>query len=242
MSMPVQLKDLSWTQDRRLDRVKQFDEKSKRFNVADQIAPALSLRSYTWKRGAQLNQGEDGACVGFGHMARRGARPVPTDVDDAQAFDVYHMAQNLDEWPGNDYSGTSVLAGAKAMTQLGYYSRYDWAFNIDDILMGIGHHGPAVFGLSWKNTMFTPDQNGLLDISGADAGGHCICGYAVWLRKTPWGFKLPEPAVGLVQSWGPDWGIAGGAIILASKLETLMKDGGECLFPTELKAKKEATK
>lgn len=227
------LKNGVTTTDPRLDRVEEFDDLSKNFPIRT-LLPPKGLRSYTWQRSPQLDQGNDGACVGFGHTGRRGARPKPhPEVDNNLAFDIYHEAQELDEWPGHDYDGTSVLAGAKAMKARGFYKEYRWGFSIDDALMALSHHGPVVFGFPWMDSMFTTDPNGFLDISGKEAGGHCIYAYSVILKTLANGFKLKEPAVRLGQSWGWSFGIGGTCLLYASDVETLLNKGGETCVPVE---------
>lgn len=53
------------------------------------------------------DQGNEGACVGFGTCR------ALTLVNRARydGFSLYHEAQRIDEWPGEDYDGTSTRAG-----------------------------------------------------------------------------------------------------------------------------------
>lgn len=55
---------------------------------------------------AFYNQGNQGACVGF--AASRSMTLL--DRKRLDAFALYYKAQKIDEWPGENYSGTSVRA------------------------------------------------------------------------------------------------------------------------------------
>ena len=54
----IQLRDGSTTNDKRLTRIKLFDEKSKEYPVRA-LVDDKSLRSYTWSCGQFLDQGSD---------------------------------------------------------------------------------------------------------------------------------------------------------------------------------------
>ncbi len=41
-------------------------------------------------------------------------------LDNAYAFKVYKRAQQLDEWPGEDYGGSSVNAACKVLRERGF--------------------------------------------------------------------------------------------------------------------------
>ena len=61
------------------------------------------------------NQGTEGACVGFG--ISRLASQLNRKLYDG--FWLYHEAQKIDEWPGEDYDGTSVRAGLDILRKRG---------------------------------------------------------------------------------------------------------------------------
>jgi len=61
------------------------------------------------------DQGQEGACVGFG-TARAQSLLNRTRYD---AFWTYNEAKKIDEWPGEDYDGTSVRAGFEVERTLG---------------------------------------------------------------------------------------------------------------------------
>src|ERR671925_589907 len=58
-----------------------------------------------------LDQGEEGACTGFGlatviHYLLRTRRIVPDRVE-VSPWMLYDMARRYDEWPGENYEGAS---------------------------------------------------------------------------------------------------------------------------------------
>ena len=65
------------------------------------------------------NQGAEGACVGFG--ISRLASQLNRKLYDG--FWLYHEAQKIDEWPGEDYDGTSVRAGLDILRKRGHCAK-----------------------------------------------------------------------------------------------------------------------
>lgn len=149
--------------DPRLDRLPQFDERSRSFPIRSLFASASEgrVRSYTWRCDTWLDQGQEGACVGHGVAHEIAARPVVRPADSALAFDIYHRARQLDEWEGESYEGTSVLAGMKAATEKGFYTEYRWAFGLEDVVRSLGYKGPVVLGVNWYSGMFSSDDRGI---------------------------------------------------------------------------------
>ena len=225
----IKLKGGASTNDVRLDRVVQFDERSRDY--------ALRLprgrrkrRSYTWRCDKYLNQGEEGACVGFSIGHELIARPAPVKrIGPTYCREkIYWEAQRQDEWPGGDfpdaspkYDGTSLLAGVKVAHGLGWFEEYRWTFTLESFLLGLGYHGPAVIGVSWHNDMYTPDANGFIRPTGGVSGGHCILANGV---------NVKERTVTLHNSWGKSWGIDGECKIRWSDMEDILMDDGEAVF------------
>jgi len=212
-----------------LGRIPQFDPRSRAFGIAPLVA-GRTPRSYSWSCGSVLDQGIQGSCVGHAWAHELIARPVVvTGITHAVAVDLYYAAQRLDADPGGEYpgasphyEGTSVLAGAKAVTDAGYLSEYRWAFGLDDLIIALGYAGPAVLGIDWMNDMFDPDADGLLHVSGGVAGGHAILANGVSIKRR---------LVRLHNSWGPDWGINGEAYIGFDDLSVLLANQGEACVP-----------
>jgi hypothetical protein len=240
----IRLRDGSFTQDPRLDRLVHFDEASRDYPIAAVVPD--DIRSKLWPSKVWLDQRREGACVLFSLHGEVAASPVPYSVgfpgpDDA-SFELirqrYWEVQRRDPWEGGSYpgatpvyEGTSVLTGAGYMKELGFYDEYRWAFSIEDIMRALSHEGPGVAGIPWLDSMFEPRPSGLLDCSGSTAGGHAILTRGVALRPRLKGEKLFEPVFRLRNSWGESWGLAGDAYIKASDLERLLKDDGEFMVP-----------
>lgn len=204
------------------------------------------LRSYTWTCQAWLDQGREGACVGFGWSHELCARPKVYMVDDAFALGIYNRAKQLDPWWGEDYEGTSVLAGAKAVQEhrnasgLPLMGGYSWAFSVEDICRTIAYKGPVVLGINWYENMYDPDENGHIWADGPLAGGHCILANAFRFRKVdPLGpanwsnINKITSRIRVHNSWGRNWGFDGEGFINIENLEKLFDvDGGEACIPT----------
>ncbi|MBT2451265.1 hypothetical protein J7F03_30190, partial [Streptomyces sp. ISL-43] len=125
------LKNGHTTIDPRLDRIPQPDERNNNYPIRELVTEQASLRSAGWACSSWLDQGNEGACVGFAWSHELIATPVKVKkVDASFARTIYHEAQGLDDWPGEAYSGTSVLAGAKAVAARGYMEEYRWAFGV----------------------------------------------------------------------------------------------------------------
>lgn len=224
------LVDGSTTKDRKLDRIKQFDSKSRRYGVSQLLPESLPLRSFTWKGGEVLDQGEEGACVGFGWAAMLSAYPKPVSgIDDNFAKnEIYEEAKTVDEWPGTDYEGTSVLAGAKVVQSLGYISSYHWAFSIEELLRAVAYGGPVVVGVNWYEGMVNPRTSALIKAEGDILGGHCVCVRGVSLRSILPGEKRGLPVVRIRNSWGSSYGRRGDVFLPIEDMEKLLKEQGEC--------------
>lgn len=206
-----------------LGRRPEFDERSKLHPIRTLVA-ALPLRSYTWSVPVVLDQGSEGSCVGHAFSHEAAARPVKVgNITHEIAVDVYKHAQALDEWPGDNYSGTSILAGAKACVQRGWYTGYKWGFSLSDVLLALGYKGPVVLGINWYESMIDVGMNGIMRVEGDVAGGHAILANGVSIKNR---------TVRLHNSWGPDdWGNNGQAFISFKDLERLLSEEGEACVP-----------
>jgi hypothetical protein len=225
----VTLKDNTTTEDVRLDRLVQFDERSRNYSIAPLVS-SKKPRSYTWKNTEWYDQKSEGACVAFALGHELNARPaqVKNIPEDWLVKGVYWNAQKIDPWEGGSYpganpvyEGTSVLAGVQTLQKLGAFQEYRWAFNMNDIIMGVGYNGPAVIGVNWYEGMFYPDKDGFIKPTGFLAGGHAVMIKAVNVRKQIFTIR---------NSWGRSWGKNGDCYITFNHLHELMRQRGECVF------------
>ena len=217
------------TQDRRLDRIENFDARSTKYAISNRLPDKAYDKpiSKVWPCRRWLDQGTEGACVAFGWCHELIAAPKQLrNITEADAFKVYRHAQTIDEWPGEAYSGTSVLAGVKAVQHFwpNYIKEYRWGFSLRDMIATLGYHGPIVLGLRWYRSMYKPDSKGILKVTAAQgvAGGHCILARGVDVRRE---------LIILRNSWGKNWGLNGDCKIRFSDMEFLLNNGGEQCIP-----------
>lgn len=176
-----------------------------------------------------LDQGREGACTGFGseHALALSPRSKPTSNEQAQA--VYHRARQLDEWPGEDYEGSSVNGAMLAEREMGRVRGWLWARTTQDIAHALSYHGAGVMGSYWWEGMWNVDMNGYVSPSGTRVGGHA---YAIGGFETING----ERRFRIDNSWGLGWGVQGSAWIREEHLQILLADEGEFAVPQKASA------
>lgn len=228
--MRFRMLDKSVVSDRRLGRLRRFDERSRDFPIDKRRRASYKHRSYTWRCHEDFDQGNQGACVGFSIAHELAA--YPSEVKglnyDFITKQIYWEAQKIDPWAGGSYpgthphyEGTSVLAGAKIAVRLGYADEYRWAFSTDEAMYGLGHHGPAIIGIDWLSGMMTPNAEGFISATGSNYGGHAILVNSINMR---------EGYVVLKNSWGTSWGIEGSCKLTLEDFDKLLNNYGECCF------------
>lgn len=222
------LRDGSHTEDVRLDRLVHFDERSRDFPVMASIEHQEPI-ARTWECKTVLDQGAEGACAAFAFAHELIAEPVHYPATAGWAIGVYHDAQRIDQWPGGAYpgarprmSGTSVLAVAKVCAARGFVPEYRWAFGLDEMILAVGHCGPAVIGVSWYEGMRKPGEDGFLRTSGRVIGGHAVA--VIGVHPSAHSFLIQN-------SWGAGWGVRGRAWISFADMAKLLEHGGECCVP-----------
>jgi hypothetical protein len=87
------------------------------------------------KAGLVLDQGKEGACTGFGlagvvnyllyRQSVEANKPAPVRVSPRM---IYHLARKYDEWPGEDYEGSSCRGAMKGWFHHGVCSEKLWPY------------------------------------------------------------------------------------------------------------------
>ena len=171
------------------------------------------------------DQGTTPHCVGYAWAHWLHAAPFKQFLEPTG---IYSLAQLLDEWQGTNYDGTSVRAGAKALSALGLIGRYEWADSVNQIAATILKRGPVVVGTQWTTGMSNPSEGGIIRPVGDALGGHAYLLTGVSLDRRVFRVK---------NSWGPTWGDHGRAWIRFEDFEALLDDHGEACIGSEREAR-----
>jgi hypothetical protein len=217
----------------KLDRIPHFDARSLDFPVRTLLPRRVERRQRLWAlpAGYPLDQGDDGACVGFGYTGELAADPVVVpDTGQAFAQQLYELARAEDRKMGNTWAeGASMLAGAKALKNTGKITSYRWAFGIDDVIDTLCTIGPVVLGINWYTSMFQTRTDGLVTITGGLAGGHCILANGYWPAHPKFG-----EVIVWTNSWGRSYGLSGVGFIKVADLARLLKEQGEAAIVVDV--------
>ncbi len=81
-----------------------------------------------------LDQGTEGACTGFGlatvaNYLLRQRLVIPDSIPVSPRM-LYELARRYDEWPGEDYSGSSARGAMKGWNKHGVCSEPDWPYKL----------------------------------------------------------------------------------------------------------------
>lgn len=179
-----------------------------------------------------LDQGQEGACTGFGEENVMALTPYPQVTNNDEAHRIYQRAKFLDEYPGEDYEGSSVNGAMLAAREAGRVKEWFWANGINGVRHGLSYHGAGEMGSYWWDGMWDTDDNGFVHPTGTKVGGHAyaLAGYRISLKEPG------KKDYRIENSWGPSWGDKGGAWIFEDDLLALLNDDGEIAFPTKVRA------
>src|SRR5213592_2802219 len=120
-----------------------------------EIAPEREYRVW-YDQAWWGDQGATPQCVGFAWAHFLEDAPdmhyEPGPIVNPTA--IYLGAQKVDAWPGENYDGTTVRAGAKYLKNMKVISAYHWAFDVDTIARNVMEVGPVVLGTDFYDSMF----------------------------------------------------------------------------------------
>ena len=217
-----------------LGRLRQVDARNAKYQMPKLSVPG-EVRRKLWHAGTVLDQKDTPQCVGYSGWQWLASGPT-TNKPPFSPTDLYHWAQDNDEWPGSDYEGSSTLGLMKALKSRGYIGEYVWALDAETVAAWVLSRGPTVVGTNWFNDMFTPDKEGFLEAAGQNVGGHewTVIGFD---RDKKWKHTGEVGAFRMVNSWGKGWGDGGRAWVSLKTLDRLIKDQGEAVTATEFKVR-----
>jgi C1A family cysteine protease len=199
------------------------DPRDKHYLISPPQGAAITRRM--WHPSPVLDQGGTSECVGHAARSYLDAGPIVNRRIGPDEHWIYRAAQKVDEWPGEDYDGTSVRAAFKVLKSLELVSAYRWAATVEDVVNHVLTTGPVVMGTLWTMDMFTPDRHGFIVPTGEDVGGHAWLIIGADRNK---GFRM-------VNSWGRGWGDNGRAWVRFGDLERLLHEDGEAAVAVEIK-------
>lgn len=190
-----------------------------------------SLRNhrYWYGNGWWGDQGSTSQCVAYSWLHWLEDGPITQPSTPPPILDpaiLYTEAQRVDEWPGENYDGTSVRAAAKILQSKGFISSYHWAFTLPEVIEVLLSTGPMVVGTNWYSGMDTIGADNYIRISGGIVGGHAYVLNGV--NKGREHFRMKN-------SWGREWGDNGYALLSFSDMDRLLSEEGEACIALEVK-------
>lgn len=194
--------------------------------AAVELVPDEPAGDVTWRPGRVLDQGREGSCTGHATVGVIGAEPQSFPrISSSMAVQWYHLAQRLDEWPGEHYEGTSVNAAMKLGRSLGWWGGWRWAFGADEMRRALVL-GPLVVGVPWHAGMYETDAEGVVVVRGQQVGGHALA-VVGWSHD----YAGRGPGYWWRNSWGPGYGNGGSAFVPEDTMRGLLEGVGECAVP-----------
>jgi hypothetical protein len=180
-------------------------------------------RGYSWVRKLWLDQGSEGACTGFALAHCLGIGNMRWDVSDTQARWLYKLAQQHDQWHGENYEGSSVQGAMEGAKAVGLITGYWWIESEAELKAALPY-GALDAGTWWYSGMWKPDSNGYVHATGTREGGHSYEIGAVDLLRN---------RARIDNSWGKSkWGVNGSAWIDLDELCSLVfEQNGELALP-----------
>lgn len=219
------------------------DYPMKRLAVA-RATPQRHYR-YHYANGWWGNQGDEPQCVAYAWLHWLEDGPVtqpltphkhPNAVLPPDPF--YREAQKNDEWPGTDYDGTSVRAGAKIGQKHGFISEYYWAFDGVTAMRAVLNGMPLVMGTWWRDGMWETDQYGFVEYRGSYDGGHAWVVNGGWIPRGMTIEAAIRDKVGYIRgknSWGRSWGKKGHFYMSLYHFDQAIREQGEACVATEVR-------
>lgn len=215
-----------------LGRLVAKDERD-RAHVMPRRAAANAVTSRYWYTPAAFDQGSTSQCVAYAGVRYLVSAPVYNARLDFRA--LYKACQTVDEFPGENYEGTTVRALFKTFQARGLVSGYQWALDAEPVIDHLLTAGPVVMGTAWTDAMANIGADGYVTVGsiGVNGGGHAWCAIGANRKR-----RNPDGTIGAVRavnSWGIGWGDKGRFWCSLADIDRLIKADGEACVAKEIK-------
>lgn len=195
-------------------------------------------RKRAYSDGPLLDQGATPKCVGYSTRGFLDGAPIMSKPNEGPSpNEIYTAAQERDEWPGNNYDGTSVRGGMKALSDAGVITSYVWGQTLDEAIKWMnGGYGTIVVGTNWYAEMSDVDKDGFMREPAPSLvtpiGGHA------W--RWNW-YDANRKGILMRNSWGHEFGFvkkgqpSGYAYLRVEFAARLLAEDGEIAAATQVK-------
>lgn len=238
-----------------LGRHVNHDPRSRRFVYR---APQVTLAPVFHERHIPIfDQGQLGSCTGNAALGILATAPYwdaePQSWHDngplgstgripwteAGAVGLYSVLTAEDDYPGAyppDDTGSDGLTAAKVLTATGIVPGYQHTFTLTDALQALQHF-PLLVGTEWLDSMFYPNNVGIIRASGPIDGGHeWIVDEFIPAGRIPHVGAYPLSAkadfIGGTTSWGTSFGLDGRFYLSVPDFGKLLAADGEVIVLT----------
>lgn len=184
--------------------------------------------------------GPEGTTAGFAiAYAIQAAVKAKTNQNvNISARGIYVLAKKYDEWPGEEYEGTSVTGGLKAVREVGAYLEEDWPYSektipkpkpkpafkvsgyselkgIEQILNALRENKVVIATIQVTNDFDKTDKDGRVTIKLPlrTMGGKAICLV---------GYNADTAEFKFANDWGTSWGFNGFGFIKDTDLTKII--------------------
>lgn len=200
-----------------------------------EVPSEMPLASYLASEVPVLDQGTEGACTGFALATVANCllrlRAVKPDRNPVSPRMLYELARRYDEWPGEDYSGSSARGAMKGWHKHGVCALTDWPNEVEPGGRDPGFSADRMTAAKLRplGAYYRVDHRDLVAMHAAIAETRVLYATATvhrgWENVGPDGMIAPSDdilgghafaIVGYDQdgfwfqnSWGPQWGQGG---------------------------------